>query len=75
MADEWIKRAEAEIELHPEKILNPEMQLKHKTLRELIFQYLDEADSFARTKTGALQHIASLDISNKDIYSLTYEYF
>ena len=51
------------------------MQLKHKTLRELIFQYLDEADSFARTKTGALQHIASLDISNKDIYSLTYGYF
>ena len=71
MADEWIKRAEAEIELHPEKILNPEVQLKQKTLREFIFQYLDEADSFARTKIGALQHIASLDISEKNIYSLT----
>ena len=75
MADEWIKRAEAEIELHPEKMLNPEVQLKQKTLREFIFQYLDEADSFARTKTGALQHIASLDISEKNIYYLTRQDF
>jgi hypothetical protein len=75
LAEEWIKRTEAEIELHPEKMLNPEVQLKHKTLKEFIFQYLDEADSFARTKTGALQHIASLDISEKNIYSLTRQDF
>lgn len=75
LAEEWIKRTGAEIELHPEKMLNPEVQLKHKTFREFIFQYLDEADSFARTKTGALQHIASLDISEKNIYSLTRQDF
>ena len=56
-------------------MLNPEEQIKHKTLREIIFQYLDEADSFARTKTGALQHIASLDVSEKNIYSLTRQDF
>ena len=36
---------------------------------------MDEADSFARTKTGALQHIASLDVSQKNIYSLTRQDF
>lgn len=75
LAEDWIKRTEAEIELHPEKMLNPAVQIKHKTLREFIFQYLEEADSFARTKTGALQHIASLDISEKNIYSLTRQDF
>lgn len=75
LADEWIKRTEAAIELNPEKMLNPEVQLKQKTLREFIFQYLEEADSFARTKTGALQHIASLEISEKNIYSLTRQDF
>ena len=30
LAEEWIKRTEAEIELHPEKMLNPEVQLKQK---------------------------------------------
>ena len=75
LADEWIKRTEAAIESDPERMLNPEVQLKQKTLREFILQYLDEADSFARTKTGALQHIASLDISEKNIYSLTRQDF
>jgi len=75
LADEWIKRTEAEIELNPEKMLNPEAELKHKTLAEFIDQYLDEADSFARTKTGALKFIASLEISEKNIYSLTRQDF
>ena len=75
LADEWIKRTEAEIERNPEKMLNPEVQLKQKTLREFILQYLDEADNFARTKSGALKHIASLSISEKNIYSLTRQDF
>jgi len=53
LADEWIKRTEAEIEINPEKMLNPATELKHETLAEFIKAYLDEADSFARTKTGA----------------------
>jgi len=70
LADEWIKKTEAEIELNPEKMLNPSSELKHKTLAEFIDRYLDEADSFARTKTSALKFIASLEISEKNIYSL-----
>lgn len=61
--------------MNPEKILNLEVQLKQKILKEFIFQYLEEADSFARTKTGILQHIASLEISEKNIYSLTRQDF
>lgn len=55
--------------------MNTAVQIKHKILREFIFQYLEEAGSFARTKTGALQHIASLDISEKNIYSLARQDF
>lgn len=44
------KRTEAEIELNPEKMLNPDAELKHKTLAEFITQYLDEADNFAESK-------------------------
>ncbi|WP_151776240.1 tyrosine-type recombinase/integrase [Acinetobacter bereziniae] len=75
LADEWIKRTEAEIELNPDKMLNPKEELKQKTLADLILKYLEEADSFARTKTGALNHIASLEISEKNIYSLTRQDF
>lgn len=75
LADEWIKRTEAEIELNPDKMLNPEKELKHKTLAEFIKQYLDEADSFARTKTGALKSIANTEIAEKNVYSLTRDDF
>ena len=75
LADEWIKRTEAEIELNPDKMLNPKEEIKHATLSEFILRYLEEADSFARTKTGALNHIASLEISEKNIYSLTRQDF
>ena len=75
LADEWIRKTEAEIELNPEKMLNPASELKQKTLAEFIDRYLDEADSFARTKTGALKFIASLEISEKNIYSLTRQDF
>jgi len=57
-------------------MLNPKEELKHRTLVEFIHKYLEEADSFARTKTGALTtHIASLEISEKNIYSLTRQDF
>ncbi len=56
-------------------MLNPKTELKHKTLAEFIDKYLEEADSFARTKTGTLNHIASLEISEKNIYSLTRQNF
>lgn len=75
LADEWIKRTEAEIEINPEKMLNPAAELKHETLAEFIKAYLDEADSFARTKTGALKQIASVELSEKNIYSLTRQDF
>lgn len=64
LADEWIKKTEAEIELNPEKILNPST-VKHKTLADLIKKYLEEADGFARTKTWTLNYLASLSISRK----------
>lgn len=70
LADEWIRKTEAEIELNPEKMLNPASEFKCKTLAEFVDRYLDDADSFARTKTGALKFIASLEISEKNIYSL-----
>ncbi|KAI0681471.1 site-specific integrase [Acinetobacter pittii] len=70
LADEWIKRTEAEIEINPDKMLNPTAELKHKTLADFITQYLEEADRFAKSKTGALKFIASLEISEKNIYSL-----
>ena len=54
--------------------MNPSA-IKTKKLREFIFQYLEKADSFVRTKTGVLQHIASLEISEKNIYSLTRQDF
>ncbi|APV34861.1 tyrosine-type recombinase/integrase [Acinetobacter soli] len=75
LADEWIRKTEAEIELNPEKMLNPAAELKHKTLADFIDQYLEEADSFAKSKTGALKFIASLEISEKNIYSLTRQDF
>ena len=75
LADDWIKRTEAEIELNQNKMLNPKTELKQKTLAEFIGKYLEEADSFARTKTGTLNHIASLEISEKNIYSLTHQDF
>lgn len=56
-------------------MLNPKEELKQKTLADLILKYLEEADSFAKTKTGALNHIASLEISEKNIYSLTRQDF
>ena len=52
LADEWIKRTEAEIELNPKKMLNPQEKLKHATLADFIKRYLEEADNFARTKHG-----------------------
>ncbi|MFX9862854.1 site-specific integrase, partial [Acinetobacter baumannii] len=45
------------------------------TLAEFITQYLDEADNFAESKTSALKFIASLEISEKNIYSLTRQDF
>ena len=75
LADEWIKRTEAEIELNPEKMLNPQQKLKHATLADFIKRYLEEADNFARTKTWSLNNIASLEISEKNIYSLTRQDF
>ncbi|WP_038342336.1 tyrosine-type recombinase/integrase [Acinetobacter sp. A47] len=75
LADEWIRRTEAEIEINPEKMLNPAEELKQATLAEFITAYLDEADSFARTKTGALKRIASVELSEKNIYSLTRQDF
>lgn len=75
LADEWIKRTEAEIERNPEKMLNPEAQLKHKTLKDFILQYLGEADSFAGTKSGALNFISNQDISEKNVYTLTRQDF
>lgn len=56
-------------------MLNPKAEIKQTTLAEFIKRYLDEADSFARTKTDALNHIASLEISEKNIYSLTLQDF
>ncbi|MCF0263763.1 MULTISPECIES: hypothetical protein [Acinetobacter] len=55
--------------------LNPKAELEHRTLVEFIHKYLEEADSFTRAKTGALTHIASLEISEKNIYSLTRQDF
>jgi hypothetical protein len=75
LADEWIKRTEAEIELNPKKMLNPQEKLKHATLADFIKRYLEEADNFARTKTWSLNNIASLEISEKNIYSLTRQDF
>ena len=75
LADEWIKRTEAEIELNPEKMLNPQQKLKHATLADFIKRYLEEADNFARTKIWSLNNIASLEISEKNIYSLTRQDF
>ena len=70
-ANEFVKRTEAEIELNPDKMLNLKEEIKQATLAECIKWYPDEVDSFAWTKTGALNHIASLEISEKNIYSLT----
>lgn len=75
LADEWVKRTEAEIERNPEKMLNPDAQLNHKSLKDFIHQYLEEADSFARTKSGALNFIARQSIAEKDAYSLTRQDF
>ncbi|WP_023270155.1 tyrosine-type recombinase/integrase [Acinetobacter gyllenbergii] len=75
LAEEWIRRTEAEIEINPDKMLNPAEELKQATLAEFITAYLDEADSFARTKTGALKQIASVELSEKNIYSLTRQDF
>ncbi|ENW95803.1 tyrosine-type recombinase/integrase [Acinetobacter sp. NIPH 298] len=75
LADEWIKRTEAEIEINPDKMLNPAKELKQATLAEFITAYLEEADSFARTKTSSLKQIASVEISEKNIYSLTRQDF
>ncbi|PKF31903.1 tyrosine-type recombinase/integrase [Acinetobacter proteolyticus] len=75
LAEEWIRRTEAEIEINPDKMLNPAEELKQATLAEFITAYLEEADSFARTKTGALKQIASVELSEKNIYSLTRQDF
>lgn len=75
LADEWIKRTEAEIELNPDKILNPVAEVKQATLADFIKRYLSEADNFARTKTGALNYISNMEIAEKNIYSLTRQDF
>ncbi|MEB5477257.1 tyrosine-type recombinase/integrase [Acinetobacter pollinis] len=73
-AKDWIKRIEAEILVNPE-LLNPEAVAKRRTLADLIKKYLEEADGFARTKTWTLNYLASLSISEKNIYSLTRQDF
>lgn len=69
LAEEWIKRTESDFERNPQNFFNPN-ETKQKSLRDLINRYLEEADTFARSKTHALKTIASLELSEKNIYSL-----
>lgn len=70
LAEEWIRKKEAAIEITPDKILNPEAG-KKSLLKDFITRYLADVENFERTKIASLQQAGRYDIGSKDVYTLT----
>jgi integrase len=68
LANEWIKRREADIEINP-AILQQEI-VQSMPLKILIKRYLEEVTGFADNKSSALNHICTMPIAGKDVYTL-----
>lgn len=70
LAEEWIRKKEAAIEITPDKILNPEAE-KKSLLKDFITRYLADVENFERTKIASLLQTGRYDIGSKDVYTLT----
>ena len=70
LASEWIKKREAEIEANPEILLKKSKQ-DYPTLAVAITKYLEEVNSFGRSKRMGLRFITSFPIGKIHINELT----
>lgn len=74
LAQEWIKRREAEIERDP-SILTEEHVKASMTLAEAIARYLDEVDGFSRTKRMGLRFLSDWPIAKVPLNELNRQHF
>ena len=69
LASEWIKRRELEIEANPDIILQNDTT--NITLADALIKYLNEVESFGRSKRMGLRYLTGWPIGKKDITQLT----
>lgn len=76
LATEWIKRREAELELHPELLFNRKKKGLCPTLGEAIKRYADEVSTeYNKSKFRTLSYILSFEIAGQRLDRLRREDF